>query len=92
MQRFMCTAPVMQQQQRPMMRKLSNVEDIDLNAVAPGAPQGPRLMRQLSGNVNMVEHQAISPQMRARHGTQSAFVFVFLFLCPNLYSVKSAVF
>lgn len=55
-------------QQRPMMRKLSNAEEIELNAVTPSVPQGPRLMRQLSGIANIGEHQTINPQMRARHG------------------------
>jgi hypothetical protein len=60
-------APVMQQQ-RPMMRKLSTAEEIELNAAAPSVPQGPRLMRQLSANANMGDHQPVNPQMRARNG------------------------
>lgn len=55
------------QQQQPMMRKLSNAEEIELNVVAPSVPQGPRLMRQLSANANMGDHQPINPQMRARN-------------------------
>ncbi|CAB3379589.1 Hypothetical predicted protein [Cloeon dipterum] len=53
-----------QQQQRPLLRQMSNVESVVPNAIVPGMQPGQRLIRTMSGPPVMTEQPNMNQQQR----------------------------